>query len=193
MGKKTEKEMKGNIIHNDPGKTEPQDDPCEYDQEDVVSKDLCPYCGKVFTELDANGCMVNDFGRCDDAIGEGDDGDFSFTEGFDIFDEILRLYNEIKYSEEVYDYILHLTGIEFTEALSFSEILELFPEVTVSSHEWNGGGPGCSGYYAYITVNRKSQARLIKKLTNIRDRLEMFVNAGSVRKEIETKLKSSKE
>ena len=185
--KKIEEEMKGD---NDPGKTESQDDPCEYDHEEVESKEVCPYCGKVFTELDANGCMVNDFGRCADAIGEGDDGDFYFEEGFSIFYEILNLYGEIEYDEEVFDYILHLTGVEFTEELSFTELLELFPEVNVSSHEWNGGGPGHSGYYSYITVNRKSQSGLKMMLEKIRDRLELFVKATSLTEEIERKLES---
>jgi hypothetical protein len=39
-------------------------------------------------------------------------------------------------------------------------------------------------------VNRKAQARLKKKLIDIRDRLEMFVKAGSFIEGIEKKLES---
>jgi hypothetical protein len=185
-----EKKAKGNNLHDVSGKAECQGEPHGDTQEDIVSKEVCSYCGKVFAELDENGCLVNDFGRCDDTIGEGDDGNFSFTKGFDIFYELLDLYLEIESGKEVFTYIHHLTGIEFTTDLSFSEILGLFPEIKVSGHDWDGGFPGNSGYYSYITVNRESQTKLLKKLTDIRDRLEMFVKAESFSEEIQAKLES---
>lgn len=195
--KKTERKMKGNKSHNDRGKTEPQNDPYEDDREEVVSKEVCPYCGKVFAELDADGCMIRDFGRCKDTIGEGDDGDYYFKRGFEILDEIWGLYGEIEACEELYAYFQHLIEVNFYTCgsladLTLSGFLDAFPEVTISEHIWFGGAPGCSGNYAYITVHRKSQARLLNKLADIRDRLETFVKAGSFADEIQAQLESPK-
>jgi hypothetical protein len=193
MGKKKAgKKVKKVPVNKDPERMDPSKETYEDDQEEVVSKETCPYCGKVFAELDANGCMVNDFGRCEDCIGEGDDGDFSFKEGFDIFYEIRSLCEEIENHREVHAFISHLTGFKLTSDLSISEIMEMLPEVTVSEHEWDGGGPGCSGYFSYITVYRKNQARLLKKLNDVRFRLEMFVEAGAFTEQIQAKLESPK-
>ena len=87
-------------------------------------------------------------------------------------------------------YIQNLTGIEFTEALYLTDFLDGFPEISVTTHEWDSGGP-MSGNYSYITVHRKSQARLLRKLTVIRDRLKMFGEGGSFAREIEAKLEAT--
>jgi hypothetical protein len=162
----------------------------EGDQEEVVSKEVCPYCGKVFAEFDKYGCSISDCGRCDDVIGEGDDDDLSFLNGFDILYNIRDLYGEIEACKEICDYIHHLTGIDFNVDGYLTEFLDEFPEISVSTHEWFGGAPGCSGNYSYITVARQSQTGLLKNLTDIRDRLAMFVEGKSFAEGIEAKLEA---
>jgi hypothetical protein len=162
-------------------------------KEETGSKIVCPYCGKVFAELDKYGCSRSDdeLDPCEDLVGEGVDGEFyfSFKESFAIFNEIMVLYQRIDDGKEIDAYINHLTGIDFYADLGLRGFLEALPEVTVISSEWSSS-PGSSGFCSHVTVDRKSQVGLLKKLILIRKRLEIFVKAGSFTKEIQEGLES---
>ena len=173
---------------NEPDKAEPDEPIEDNERREVVSQESCPFCGEVFTNLDAQGCCVEDFDRCEDFIGEGDDGDIYFKRGFNIFDKIRSLCEEIDGDRDVHAYIYKLTGVELTADLLFTDLLELFPEVNVSTHLWDGGMAGCSGYYSYITVDRKYQPALMKGLIKIQEQLEDYERAGSIVEEIEKML-----
>ena len=149
-----------------------QDDVDEEKLEDVASTVECPQCGKVFVGLDENGCFVKDFGRCEDFIGEGDDGDFHYEKGFDVLSGILSIYNDYIYGD-TYKYISHLTGVNLKEKEDESYFLEEIG-ISITSNEWDGGAPGCSGNYAFLTVDHESQGDLLKKLEVIKNRLVTF-------------------
>ena len=157
-----------------------QDDVDEEKLEDVASTVECPQCGKVFVGLDEDGCLVEDFGRCEDFIGEGDDGDFYFEKGFDVLSGILSTYNDYIYGD-TYKYISHLTGVNLKEEEDESYFLEEIV-IYITSNEWNGGAPGCSGNYAFLTVDHESQGDLLKKLEVIKKRLDALVEADRIGK-----------
>jgi hypothetical protein len=150
------------------------------DEKEIASTVECPQCGKVFVGLDEDGCLVEDFGRCEDFIGEGDDGDFYFEKGFDVLSGILSTYNDYIYGD-TYKYISHLTGVNLKEEEDESYFLEEIV-IYITSNEWNGGAPGCSGNYAFLTVDHESQGDLLKKLEVIKKRLDALVEADRIGK-----------
>jgi len=129
----------------------------------------CCHCGAVFAELDENGCLVEDFGRCEDVIGEGDAGAYEFEGEFAILNEMQDLVEEtIEYGAFSF-----LTGatIEYDNFSHFLEELGIF----FDGYEWDGGSPGSSGYFEYLTVASERQNDLLKRLTAIRNRLRAFL------------------
>lgn len=140
-------------------------------EEEVESTVECPECGKVFMRLDENGCCIQDFGRCEDFIGEGDDGDLYFNRNseFAILSDILRIYR--KYiTHYKSDYINHLAGVNvYDEDWSYF-LKEL--GIKVETTMWEGDGPCHSGELSYLIVRRESQNFLLKKLKVIKERLE---------------------
>lgn len=139
----------------------------------------CPYCGKIFMASDENGCLIEDFARCDDVIGEGDSGEYYFTRGFDIFHEIMKLYDSIPKTEGISNYINHLTGVAFEawNMCRLSSFIESLDEVYTSSHVWDGGGPMNTGLYSIFIVKTELQADLLAKLRVVMDRLEAYTKA----------------
>lgn len=140
-------------------------------EEDVESTVECPECGKVFMSLDENGCCIQDFGRCEDFIGEGDDGDLYFIKnsGFDIISDILRIYR-IYITRYESDYINRLAGVNVYDE-DWSSFLEQLG-IKVITNTWDGNGPCSSGAFSCLIVRRESQNFLLKKLTVIKKRLE---------------------
>ena len=150
-------------------KTELSDQIAGDDQGDAVSTVTCPECGKIFVSLDEDGCVVEDFGRCDDTIGEGDEADISFNDDFDMLSKILDIYFSY-IADDTYRYISHLTGVNLDQDEDWSYFLEELG-ITVTTNEWDDEEPGCSGYYSFLTVDRELQADLLDKLTVIKNRL----------------------
>jgi hypothetical protein len=140
------------------------------DEEDVPSTVKCPECGKVFMRLDKNGCCVKDFGRCKDLIGEGDYGDLYFKKEFNVLSDILRIYRHYTY-DDTYDYINPLAGVNLIYDEDWACFLEALG-ISVTTNMCEGGGPGNSGDYSFLTACRESQDFLLKKLIVIKSRLE---------------------
>jgi hypothetical protein len=144
------------------------------DQAEAVYSAECPHCGKLFDTFDEDGCLVEDFGRCEDFVGEGDDEDFYFVEKFEMLHEIQRLYLDITMNgKEGYSYITSLTENYLEDDSPFSKFLEGLG-FCVDSHEWFGGGPGLSGNFAHLTIHRELQSDLQEKLQVMKNRLEAF-------------------
>jgi len=141
------------------------------DEEEVSSSVECPECGKVFMRLDENGCCIQDFGRCEDSIGEGDDDDLCFEKDFNVLSDILRIYLRYSYDNDTYNYINLLAGVNLFAGEDWSCFLEALG-ISVITNMWDGGGPCHSGYYSFLTVRRESQDFLLKKLTVIQNRLK---------------------
>lgn len=140
-------------------------------EEEAESTVECPECGKVFVILDENGCSIQDFDRCEDLIGEGDDDDLYFNSEFDFISDILLIYEKYINSDDL-DYINRLAGVNVSEYCGdWSSFLEQLG-IKVISTSWDGGGPCHSGEYSYLIVRRDSQDFLLKKLTVIKKRLE---------------------
>lgn len=154
-------------------KTEKERNNDENEQKEAAYTVSCPYCGEVFAELDEDGCSINDdeLDPCEDLIGQGEDNEFYFSERWELFNEIMDRYQKIENTKEVDAYIHDLTGVDFHADIRLFEFLKALPEVTLISNVWSSS-PGASGYSSYVTVDRKSQAGLLTKLTSIRDRLK---------------------
>lgn len=168
--------VKGNITQHDVDEKEVSDQMPEYDQAEIASTVACPECGKVFVGLDEHGCFVQDFGRCEDAIGSGDDGDIYFEKEFDVLSNILSIYHDYIGDYEACRYISHLTGADLEKDEDWSSFLEQLG-ISVTINESYGDGPGGSGYYSFLTVHRDLQAGLLKKLKVIKSRLAAFEEA----------------
>jgi len=141
------------------------------DEEEVSSTVECPECGKVFMRLDENGCCIQDFGRCEDFIGEGDDDDLYFEKYFNVLSNILRIYRSYNHDDDTYNYINPLAGVNLYVGEDWSCFLEALG-ISITTNMWDGGGPAHSGYYSFLTVPRESQDFLLKKLTVIKNRLK---------------------
>lgn len=136
----------------------------------------CPFCGKAFSSIDEDGCIIKEYKLCQDYIGSGvDEGYYGFDKGFEVLDEIWRYYREIDELNDVHKYLCNVMGAEIELGLQRSEFFDKWPEIRTESFEWDGG-MARNGLYCYVAVERKSQAAFLEKLQPIRNRLEIFAS-----------------